>query len=234
MSKEYEKDELLAKLAKAAGKKKAPTLSEDILYKATRPDEIFGPRKWHTPKLLINLLGGAAVLAGIFALSANPPQRALIDPNFNLNLNQKMQGDALLAQGDVSFTEEQLSSPLEVSLSEWGNRAVGNYVSNTPGAFNEEMWKGQTRPEWVFVVTDGVYFPNGDNAELKTLFTAEELAQVAADLSTDSSQQGIKLLIQGEDGVLHPLVIKAGQDRTLYALLLEDLLTRTFSSVPLN
>jgi len=184
MSKEYEKDELLAKLAKAAGKKKAPTLSEDILYKATRPDEIFGPRKWHTPKLLINLFGGAAVLAGIFALSANPPQRALIDPNFNLNLNQKMQGDAL--------------------------------------------------PEWVFVVTDGVYFPNGDNAELKTLFKAEELAQVAAELSTDSSQQGIKLLIQGEDGVLHPLVIKAGQDRTLYALLLEDLLTRTFSSVPLN
>lgn len=234
MSKEFEKDELLAKLAKTAGKKKAPTLSEDILYQATKTDEKFGPRKWHTPKLLINLVGGAAVLAGIFALSANPPQNAIMEADLNPNLNQKIQGDALLVQGDLSFTEEQLASPLAESISVWGQRAIGNYVSNHPEAFDGQMWTGQTKPVWILIVTDGVYIPNGEIQKLADLFTAEKLSQASLGLTTDSSLSGIKLLIQGEDGVLHPLVITNVQESSFYNEVLDLLIGQTYTAVPLN
>lgn len=237
MSKEFEKDDLLAKLAKTAGKKKAPALSEDILYQATRSDQKFGPRKWHTPKLLINLAGGAAVLAGIFALSANPPQNAIMEADLNPNLNQKIQGDALLVQGDISFNEEQLASPLAVSISDWGQRAIGNYVSNHPEAFDGQMWTGQTKPMWIFVVTDGVYFPNGAHQKLSdlfTLFSAEKMSQVSLGLTTDSNVPGIKLLIQGEDGVLHPLVVTNVQDGIFYNEVLDLLIGQTYTAVPLN
>ncbi|MFM8926737.1 MAG: hypothetical protein ACKOFA_00840, partial [Rhodoluna sp.] len=90
MSKDFEKDELLAKLAKSAGKKKAPTLSDDLLYSATRPSEKFGPRRLQTPNLLVNLVGGAAILAGAFALSLNPPQSSIMDPGYESQGNRKI------------------------------------------------------------------------------------------------------------------------------------------------
>lgn len=237
MGKEFEKDELLTKLAKTAGKQKTPTLSEDLLYSATRVTEKFGLRKWHTPKLIVNLAGGAAVLSGIFMLSLNNVPNSsiqpLIDPNAKVD-TRIASGSNLLAMGDKTFTEEELINPLPVSLAAWGERAVGNYVSNNPENYKDEIWSGATSPTWIFVVADGVYFPNDASSEIKTLLGSFSWDQVSQQLSADSNQHGIKLLIQDESGTLFPLVIRENPESNLYLQARDILLSQTFSLVPTN
>ena len=63
MTKHFEDDELLNSLVRAAGKQEAPDLNETIIHSAVTADLKFGPRKLATPRLLVSLAGGAAVLA---------------------------------------------------------------------------------------------------------------------------------------------------------------------------
>ena len=235
MSQEFEKDELLAKLAKTAGKQNAPKLSEDLLHSATRTVEKFGPRKWHTPKLILNLVGGAAVLAAVFAISMNSSLdsgiRPLEDPNVKLDARIDS-GSALLAMGNKTFSEQELVDPLSISLAEWGQRSVGNYVSNNPDAFLNEIWSGNSSPTWIFVVADGIYIPNDSIVEIRALLAPTNLDQVRQELTADSDQPGIKLLLQDDTGTLFPLVIKENPDSTLYVQLRDILLSQSFTLVP--
>jgi len=63
MTKHFEDDELLNSLGRAAGKQEAPDLNETIIHSAVTADLKFGQRKLATPRLLVSLVGGAAVLA---------------------------------------------------------------------------------------------------------------------------------------------------------------------------
>lgn len=238
MKKEFEKDELLAKLSKSAGKTKAPVLSEDIIYAATNSAKKFGPRKLHTPRLLVSLAGGAAVLAGVFSLSLNSAQNALVNPESTPNAKldaRNSSGSALIAMGDISFTEEQLVSVSSLTLNDWGQMAVANYVSNQPERFEAELWSGQ-EPAWIFVVVDGVFAPNQGGDELRDLFKKEKLSQVSDEITSDSGIRGIKLLIQDQasGGALYPLVIKENPDSSFYLLVRDTLLAQTYTAVPLG
>ena len=234
MKKEFENDELLNKLSKSAKKTKAPILPEEILHSATRSESKFGPRRLHTPRLVVNLVGGAAVLAGVFALSLNPPQSAISDRPCP-ELDCSSWGSALIAMGNVSFTEEQLVVNQKKKLADWGQKAVGNYVSNHPESYVDRAWSGE-KAHWIFVVVDGVYFPNDGTDELRDLLQIEKLNQFSEGLSADSNSRGIKLLIQDQSsgGALYPLVIKEDPNSSFYQQVRDVLLSKTYTIVPLN
>jgi hypothetical protein len=236
MNKEFEIDELLNNLSKTARKSKAPILSEDILYSATKSESKFGPRKLHTPRLLINLVGGAAVLAGIFALSMNPPQNAIMEVNLNPQLDQKISsGSFSIAMGDSRFTEEQFVSTSSVTLADWGQLAVGNYVSNNPERYEDRLWSGENA-FWIFVVVDGVYIPNDGSDDLNDLLNSVKLAEFKDEITSDSSVRGIKFLIQEQavGGALYPLVIKENPESSFYQLIRDTVLAQTYTAVPLG
>lgn len=231
MNEKIEKDELLNKLRQSAKNPNAPILSEEILFAATKSEQRFGPRKLHTPKIILNLVGGAAVLAAVFALTLNPSQTDILkdlEPNGT-------SGSASIAMGNFIFTEEELLVSQKLNLAYWGQKAVGNYVSNSPETYVDNLWPGR-QAYWIFVVADGVYMPNERSAEIRNMFKAENLDQFSGELSKDSTVRGIKFLIQeqGVGGALYPLVVREDQESSFYKQVRDILLSDTYTQIPLN
>jgi hypothetical protein len=242
MKNKFEDDEVLAQLSKAARKTKAPKLDERIIQSAMLSKPKFGPRKFLTPALMFNLAGGAAVLAGVFVftgpLGANNP--AAVQMESMDQFSKKMEGSSMLAMGDLKITEEDLLAREGKSLADYGQSAVGNYVSNSPTEYVDEIWNGEGGTEsgslWVFVVTDGVYMSNSENTlPLSSLFTDGKLGSYISEnqIATSSDADGIRLLIQGDSNILYPLVVPVNEaPGSLYTELRENILSNTFSQVP--
>ena len=253
MTKHFEDDELLNRLGKAARKNKAPALSETIIFAAVSNATKYSPRRLATPGLIFNLMGGAAILAGVFAISStflpNPSKTfsSTVDstsrPEVLLREDQSL---AAIAIDNKTFTEEEFLARDGKSLAEFGSGAVGNYISNMPDEYIDEVWAGQggyvdgewpTQEGylkgglWVFVVTDETYWPNKER--LWDLFSLEMLERHRSDIATSSDEDGIRLLVQGASRKLHPLVIRVNnQPGSLYEQLLERLESATFTKVP--
>lgn len=248
MNNKFEDDEVLAQLSKAARKAKAPKLDESIIQSAMLSKPKFGPRKFLTPALMFNLAGGAAVLAGVFVFtgplgSTNQPMvyNDIMDPF------SKMQGSAALAQGNLKITEENLLARDGVSLAEHGLSAIGNYVSNSPAEYVDEIWTGQGGTEtgnlWVFVVTNAVYIANDENSvPLSSFLTSEKLGSAIGEgsslgygeqLASSSDADGMRLLVQGDNNILYPLVVPVNDEPgSLYSELLGKIVSDKFSKVP--
>jgi hypothetical protein len=241
MKNKFEDDEVLAQLSKAARRTKAPKLDESIIQSAISSKPKFGPRKFLTPALMFNLAGGAAVLAGVFVFTGplGPTNQPMVYSDI-MDSFSRMEGSALLAQGDVKITEEDLLDRDGVSLAEHGLSAIGNYVSNSPAEYVDEIWNGEGGAEsgslWVFVVTDGVYMSNSENTlPLSSLFTDGKLGSYISEnqIATSSDADGIRLLIQGDSNILYPLVVPVNEaPGSLYTELRENILSNTFTQVP--
>jgi hypothetical protein len=239
MNNKFEDDEVLAQLSKAARKTKAPRLDEGIIQSAISSRPNVGRRKFSAPALMFNLAGGAAVIAGVFVFTGplGPTNQEVLSSGTTDQFS-KISGEMLLAMGDVKITEGDLLSRKGKSLSEHGLSAIGNYVSNSPSAYVDEIWNGQggTSDEnlWVFVVTDAVYIANGDNrVTLSRPFTEEKVKSYADQIASSSEADGIRLLIQGDSNVLYPIVVPVNQEQgSLYIELRDYILSTTFTKVP--
>ena len=229
MKNKFEDDELLSKLSKAAGDPKAPSLHEAIIYSAVDSDLKYGPRKLATPRVLVSLVGGAAVLAGVFLfISPGPVLDNSTDPIGEMPSN-------LIIRGELEISEQELLVRNWGSLAEFGQSAVGNYITTSSTEYVDEIWKGQggynSGRVWVFVVTDDVYFPN--SSDFGTMFSEASLSKYSDEIATKSDVGGIRLLIQGSNEKLYPLVIpENNQPGSLYAQILEKIESNTFTKVP--
>jgi hypothetical protein len=208
----------------------------------------FGPRKFLTPALMFNLAGGAAVLAGVFVFTG--PLGATNQPMVSSDIMDpfsRMEGSALLAAGNLKITEEDLLARDGVSLAEHGLSAIGNYVSNSPAEYVDEIWTGQGGTEtgnlWVFVVTDAVYTPNDENSvPLSSFLTSEKLGSAIGEgsslgygeqLASSSDADGMRLLVQGDNNILYPLVVPVNEEPgSLYSELLSKIVSDEFLKVP--
>lgn len=248
MKNKFEDDEVLAQLSKAARKTKAPKLDESIIQSAMLSKPKFGPRKFLTPALMFNLAGGAAVLAGVFVFTGplSPTAQEMVSSG-TMDPFSRMEGSALLVQGDVKITEEDLLARDGVSLAEHGLSAIGNYVSNSPAEYVDEIWTGQGGTEtgnlWVFVVTDAVYIANDENSvPLSSFLTSEKLGSAIGEgsslgygeqLASSSEADGIRLLVQGDNNILYPLVVPVNEEPgSLYSELLGKIVSDKFTKVP--
>ncbi|NBW73617.1 MAG: hypothetical protein EBR26_04340 [Microbacteriaceae bacterium] len=227
MSKE-EKDELLNRLRNAEGKLDAPVLPEEILYLATKPERKFAIRKLQSPKLVLNLLGGAAILALVFIVSTSPRDTQITDLSFSKMA--PLYDSTMPLEPEITFqlTEEDLITPRTVTLNEYGQKLSGGLVNS----FEADIWSGQTEPFAVIVIADGLYLPREITMDnLKQLFGAEKIAQVSNDVSTDESVQAIKLLIQTDSGVIHPLVIPQSDGDGYYKDVLATLIAQSYQKI---
>jgi hypothetical protein len=238
MKNQFEDDELLAKLSKAVAEPKAPKLSETIIHSAVSTELNYGPRKLATPRLLVNLVGGALILGTVFVLTSTGGIKELSNQIDGLSGGQST-GEFLLAQGDTKISEQDLLDRKWGSLSKFGQSAVGNYVSNRPSEYVDEMWRGQGGYDsgglvWVFAVTDAVYVPNQTNGpSLSKMFSEENMKKYSAEIASRSDADGIRLLIQGSNDKLYPLVIpENNQPGSFYNQVLEKLEGDTFTKVP--
>ena len=231
MKNKFEDDELLSKLSKAARQPKAPLLSDKIIYSAVDTDLEYAPRKLSTPRLLVSLVGGAAVLAGVFLFfSPGPVIDVSTDPIGEMASN-------LIIRGELEISENDLLFRKWATLAEFGQSAVGNYISNCPTEYVDETWNGQggynAGRVWVFVVTDNVYFPN--SSDFGTLFSEASLSAYRNEIASRSDADGIRLLIQGSNEKLYPLVIpETNKPNSLYAQVLDKIESNTFTKVPKN
>lgn len=237
MNEEIKNDPNLARLKKSARRVNAPKLTEDLLYKASNNAK-FGPRKLHTPRLVLNLFGGAAVLMFTFALStANTQQLTYIMevPSELSKIGSSMSSDALMVEGDTVLSSEDLVKDHGKTLKEFGEGVLGNYVSNHPQTFSDSAWIGQSKPMWVFVVADQVYIANKyDYDTFMPLLTTAEFDANAREENYKANAVGIKLLIQGEDQVVYPLIVTSASEPELFAKLNQLFVSTTFTVVPTN
>lgn len=242
MNNKFEDDEVLDQLRKSARKTKEPRLDEGIIQSAISNNNHAGKRKFPAPALVFNLAGATAVIFGVFVVTgplASSNQEVLSSGTQD-QLSKIAEGsmEALLVEGDVKISEEDLMSQEGRSLTEHGLSAVGNYVSNNPSEFVDEIWNGQGGSSngnlWVFVVTDGVYIANGDDgARLSSPFYVDNIGSYTDQISRSSDADGIRLLIQGDSNILYPLVVPVNQEQgSLYQELREYILSTTFTKVP--
>jgi hypothetical protein len=235
MKNKFENDELLSKLSKAARQPNAPLLSDKIIYSAVDADQKYGQRKLATPRLLVSLLGGALIFGTVFVVSSTGG----IEPKILASLGGTTTDYSfLLVQGNVEISEFDLLVRYWGSLAEFGQSAVGNYVSNKPTEYVDEIWRGQggynSDMVWVFVVTDAVYFPNQTNgSSLNKMFSEENMKKYSSEIASRSDADGVRLLIQGSNNKLYPLVIpENNQPGSFYKQVLEQLEGDTFTKVP--
>jgi hypothetical protein len=235
MSKKFEHDELLSKLSKAASEPTAPKLNDSIIYSAVDSDLKYGPRKLATPRLIISLLGGAFIFGAVFVVSSpgGLPTKILAGLG-----GSSSESSFLMVQGNLEISEYDLLSRNWGSMSDFGQSAVGNYVSNRPTEYVDEMWRGQGGYNadlvWVFAVTDAVYSPNQTNgSSLNKMFSEENMKKYSSEIASRSDEGGIRLLIQGSNDKLYPLVIPENkQPGSFYKQVLEQLEGDTFTKVP--
>jgi hypothetical protein len=240
MNNKFEDDEVLAQLSKAARKIKSPKLDEGIIQSAISSKPNVGRRKFSAPTLMFNLAGGAAVLAGVFVFtgSLGSTNQEVLSSGTTDQSSKISAGALALARGNVKITEEDLLARDGKSLAEYGQSAVGNYVSNNPSEYVDEIWTGKGGASegnlWVFVVTDDVYIANGnDRVRLSSPFTQDKVISYADQLASSSDADGIRLLIQGDSNVLYPIVVPVNQEQgSLYTELRDYILSDTFTKVP--
>lgn len=248
MNNKFEDDEVLAQLSKSARKTKELKLDEGIIQSAISSKHNIGRRKFAAPALMFNLAGAAAVIFGVFVVTgplASSNQAVL--SSGALDQLSKIEGSMALAMGHVKINEEDLLARNGKSLAEFGQSAVGNYVSNGPPEYVDEIWTGKGGTSygnlWVFIVTDAVYTANFDHPVLdKMLFADSSLttslgeAQVLRhpdQVARSSDADGIRLLIQGDSNILYPLVVPVNQEQgSLYQELRDYILSTTFTKVP--
>ena len=239
MKNKFEDDEVLAQLSKAARKTKAPKLDESIIQSAMLSKPKFGPRKFLTPALMFNLAGGAAVLAGVFVFTS---------PFSQINetsLSTSPEGSSLrdlpkmsLAMGDKKFTEEELLSSNSVPLYELGLRAAAGYTPSEATEYIDETWQeradAQNGTLYVYVVTDALYSPNNENFKsLGDFFTDGKVANLESEIASSSDAEGIRLLVQGTDGAMYPMVIPVNEDAgSLYTKVRDQILSDSFTLIP--
>jgi hypothetical protein len=239
MKNKFENDEVLAQLSKAARKTKAPKLDESIIQSAMLSKPKFGPRKFLTPALMFNLAGGAAVLAGVFVFTS---------PFSQINetsLSTSPEGSSLrdlpkmsLAMGDKKFTEEELLSSNSVPLYELGLRAAAGYTPSEATEYIDETWQeradAQNGTLYVYVVTDALYSPNNENFKsLGDFFTDGKVANLESEIASSSDAEGIRLLVQGTDGAMYPMVIPVNEDAgSLYTKVRDQILSDSFTLIP--
>lgn len=235
MKNRFEDDELLSKLSKAARELKAPRLSDKIIYSAVDADQKYGPRRLATPRLLVSLLGGAFIFGTVFVVSSPGG----IGPKILAGLGgSTSESSFLLVQGNLEIGEFDLLVRNWGSMADFGRSAVGNYVSNRPTEYVDEIWRGQggynSDMVWVFVVTDAVYSPNQTNgSSLNKMFSEENMKKYSSEIASRSDADGIRLLIQGSNNKLYPLVIpENNQSGSFYKQVLEQLVSDTFTKVP--
>ena len=238
MKNKFEDDEVLAQLSKAARKTKAPKLDESIIQSAMLSKPKFGPRKFLTPALMFNIAGGAAVLAGVFVFTSPFSQMN------ETSLYTSPEGSSLrdmpkmsLDMGDKKFTEEELLSSNSVPLSDLGFAAVG-YTPSGASEYIDKTWQdradGQTGNLSVYVVTDAIYSPNNENYEsLGDFFNDGKVANLKSELASSSDAEGIRLLVQGTDGAMYPMVIPVNEDAgSLYTKVRDQILSDSFTLIP--
>lgn len=248
MKNKFEDDEVLSQLSKSARKTKAPKLEESIIHAAISSKPNTDRGKILKPALLLNLAGGAAVLVGVFVLTgplSSTNQEVL--SSGDVDQYSKISSEMSLARGHEKITEENLLSREGWSLAEHGASAVGNYVSNSPSAYVDEIWNGQGGTSegnlWVFVVSDAVYIANGDNrVSISTFFTEnnlnsfideEQAISYSDQIASSSDAAGIRLLIQGDSNILYPIVVPVNEKQgSLYTELRDYILSSTFTKVP--
>lgn len=224
----FEGDELLSKLRGAAAEHKAPRLSDAIIYSVTDIELKNVPIKSATPGLLMSLLGGAALIFGAF-MTVSPESKIAISTD---QLDRELSG--AIIQGDIEINEIDLLVRNGESLSDFGQSAIGNYISNRPKEYVDEIWKGQggynAGKVWVFVVTDKLSFPN--SSDFSTMFSEATLKKYRNEIASQSDADGIRLLIQGSNEKLYPLVIPVNsQPGSLYSKVLEKIESNTFSNI---
>jgi hypothetical protein len=238
MKNKFEDDEVLAQLSKAARKTKAPKLDESIIQSAMLSKPKFGPRKFLTPALMFNLAGGAAVLAGVFVFTSpfsqiNETSLSTSPEGSSLREMPKMSLD----MGDKKFTEEELLSSNSVPLSDLGFAAVG-YTPSGASEYIDKTWQdradGQNGNLSVYVVTDAIYSPNNENYEsLGDFFNDGKVANLKSELASSSDAEGIRLLVQGTDGAMYPMVIPVNEDAgSLYTKVRDQILIDSFTLIP--
>jgi hypothetical protein len=238
MKNKFEDDEVLAQLSKAARKTKAPKLDERIIQSAMLSKPKFGPRKFLTPALMFNLAGGAAVLAGVFVFTSpfsqiNETSLSTSPEGPSLREMPKMSLD----MGDKKFTEEELLSSNSVPLSDLGFAAVG-YTPSGASEYIDKTWQdradGQNGNLSVYVVTDAIYSPNNENYEsLGDFFNDGKVANLKSELASSSDAEGIRLLVQGTDGAIYPMVIPVNEDAgSLYTKVRDQILIDSFTLIP--
>lgn len=239
MKNKFEDDEVLAQLSKAARKTKAPKLDESIIQSAMLSKPKFGPRKFLTPALMFNLAGGAAVLAGVFVFTSpfsqiNETSLSTSPEGSSLRDMPKMS----LAMGDKKFTEEELLESNGVSLGELGLRAAAGYTPSEATEYIDETWQdradGQNGTLYVYVVTDALYSPNNENFKsLGDFFTDGKVANLKSEIASSSDAEGIRLLVQGTDGAMYPMVIPVNEDAgSLYTKVRDQILSDSFTLIP--
>lgn len=223
MKNHFESDELLNQLGKSRKILDAPTLSEEILERATLSETKVRPKISATPKITLALAAALALFTAGFAINLNTAQKSTT------------QISGSIVMGEVRLTEEQLLAKQEKELSYWGQKAVGNYVSNHPDRYEEKLWTG-SEAYWVFVVVDGVYSLDEDPTELLNLLKAANSTQVNSVLSSDPNAEGIRLLIQPQavGGALYPVVVLQNPESDFYKRVRDILLSSTFTQVPLK
>ena len=235
MSKKFEHDELLSKLSKAASERTAPKLNDSIIYSAVDSDLKYGPRKLATPRLIVSLLGGAFIFGTVFVVSSPGALRTKTLASLG---GSSSESSFLMVQGNLEISEYDLLARNWGSMSDFGQSAVGNYVSNRPTDYVDEIWRGQGGHNadlvWVFAVTDAVYTPNQTNgSSLNKMFSEENMKKYSSEIASRSEADGIRLLIQGSNDKLYPLVIpENNQPGSFYKQVLEQLEGDTFTKVP--
>lgn len=248
MNNKFEDDEVLAQLSKSARKTKEPKLDEGIIKSAISRTQNVGRRKFSTPALMFNLAGATAVIVGVFVVTGTPGSSVKqVLSNGTLDQFSKIEGSMALAMGHVKINEEDLLARDGKSLAEFGQSAVGNYVSNSPLQYVDEIWTGKGGTSygnlWVFVVTDAVYFANFERPVLRrALFADSSLSTSGGEdqvirhpdqIASSSDADGIRLLIQGDSNILYPLVVPVNEEPgSLYRELRDYILGTTFTKVP--
>jgi len=234
MKKEFENDPLLQQLQRATEVKQAPKIGEDILIRATaiNPSPL---RKFQTPRLLVSLAGGAAVIA---LVSVGLSQSPFSDLALRLTGDQNSEMSASIAMGNYTFTEADLLARNSVSLAQYGKAAVGNYVSNHPTEYFDQMWQNhlpeENKEHWVFLVTDDIYIPNFQDE--KTFFKISNqdwLVENYSKFATTSDAAGIRMLVQDNSRKLFPLVVPVDNSPgSFYLELRDEILNLSFTKVP--
>jgi hypothetical protein len=232
MKNQFENDELLSNLSNAAVERKAPTLSDDIIYSAISTDSKVRSRMVARPKLVFTLAGGALALGMVYAL---PNSDGITPLSGKVDMVPFSESSPLMRAGDYKMSEEDLLSHGPKSLSDFGQTAVGNYASNEPTEYIDEVWQGQggynADRVWVFAVTTAVYLPNKSDS-LGTMFSQENLIKFRDEIADSSDAAGIRLLIQGASNKLYPLVIPENKKPgSLYLQVLEILESDTFTRI---
>lgn len=119
MNEEFEKDELLAELKKSARAVTAPKLDVDLLYSSSAERILQGPRNRMLPRVLVSVLTGATVLAGVSYFTFKPAQHSTTI----VELSHSLASENLIVKGDsLQFTSNDETALGKDEIAAYGKR----------------------------------------------------------------------------------------------------------------